>query len=909
MLGLRPQSSELYLERSRLLATLPEETGYVVWLEAPYGYGKSVLATQWAQRLEAEGWRIFWLSLQGRPLRAALAQVLGLPDDAPWGVLVDNLWQSKTLLVLEDLEGNEELSPLLKHCAGLLLLASRMPLVYSELLKLRLEGRLIHLDAKQLAFSLAETLKLIPDPVKAQKLWNRTQGWSLPIHFSALTGEEPEQEALLEGIQESLSENTWQEALFLAALPYLPAQGATEATKELAKAGFVQSLEQGYRLHPLAAEALQHSHEKEMQEAVKNNAPRLSPVFKGEAFKHSGQLAELANLLDTILVFTDIAENPHSFIDWMELMPKPLSQNQRYNFAIAQSLIGNVRESSSSLIELAVEIKDDRPVDALYCLGLAAYDVAALDTETALKASELGKSLVDKVDQQKSIPKAFLNGHDLFLNNAAWAYLKAGDLENAEAFYVRALDLMEATRADKVITLANLAYLRWIHYGDLEGYVKAVEAMIPYTEKVAIYNLPYLHLELGRFKALLGDRETALSHFAQTQSLATNPLERLSAEAEMAFMKGDSAAFPELYVQIKAWENPLVEDQILDLWIRTLVAQGKLEQALSLNKSYPGPRSLLSSSLAQSLSAQKDQIQMPPMPPLSDREHYLWWQATTYQVTLQAEALDSLLDATLSRERILPGLIPLTKLPKDRVDLCLAYPLKEVLASGWQEAIKHRLAEIPPLELFFFGRIEALVLGQKVELTDRHKEILTLLALGHSREEIGEAMWPNTDTKKVRNNLNVQLNFLRKVIEPWGESTYLFEEGLKTTRSDLWDLDQALAERDGPALLALYKTPFAPGLELQLIQDARESYKQDVIDSLFEFAMNQAEEDRVTYLERVLDLDSLYEEALQSLLQVLSRRGRRREVQRRYQKFARQLADELGLEPLPETQAIAQSSS
>lgn len=52
MIGFRPRSTALFLERPRLLRLLPEEPGYVVWLEAPYGYGKSVLTSQWAARLE-----------------------------------------------------------------------------------------------------------------------------------------------------------------------------------------------------------------------------------------------------------------------------------------------------------------------------------------------------------------------------------------------------------------------------------------------------------------------------------------------------------------------------------------------------------------------------------------------------------------------------------------------------------------------------------------------------------------------------------------------------------------------------------------------------------------------------------------------------------------------------------------
>uniref|UniRef100_A0A7C2C057 Uncharacterized protein n=1 Tax=Thermus islandicus TaxID=540988 RepID=A0A7C2C057_9DEIN len=39
-------SSPVYLERQRLLELLPEAPGFAIWLEAPAGFGKSVLAGQ-----------------------------------------------------------------------------------------------------------------------------------------------------------------------------------------------------------------------------------------------------------------------------------------------------------------------------------------------------------------------------------------------------------------------------------------------------------------------------------------------------------------------------------------------------------------------------------------------------------------------------------------------------------------------------------------------------------------------------------------------------------------------------------------------------------------------------------------------------------------------------------------------
>jgi hypothetical protein len=55
---------------------LPTEVGYVIWLRAPAGFGKSVLAGQLAGWL---GWPTYWASsLLGNP-KDQLSKTLGLP--------------------------------------------------------------------------------------------------------------------------------------------------------------------------------------------------------------------------------------------------------------------------------------------------------------------------------------------------------------------------------------------------------------------------------------------------------------------------------------------------------------------------------------------------------------------------------------------------------------------------------------------------------------------------------------------------------------------------------------------------------------------------------------------------------------------------------------------------------------
>ncbi|BDB11227.1 hypothetical protein TthTMY_09660 [Thermus thermophilus] len=288
--------SPVYLERKRLLDLLPEEPGFAVHLEAPAGFGKSVLAGQLASRL---GLRTFWASaLLGEP-RALLAEALGLPREAPWGAVVAALGEVPSLVVLEDLTGEEALSPLLRTLPCLLVLASRKLLPYPELPKLLAEGRLVHLKAPDLAFTEEEAEALFGGREGWREAHRATGGWALPLFLSAFTGRPPEPMALLQGLRESLSEEEFQEGLLLAALPLLPAEKALPVTEGLFQKGLLQRVPPGYRLHPLLREMAQRTLRAEVQEAVRKAEGRLPPELWAEALFGAGLEAELLRLLES----------------------------------------------------------------------------------------------------------------------------------------------------------------------------------------------------------------------------------------------------------------------------------------------------------------------------------------------------------------------------------------------------------------------------------------------------------------------------------------------------------------------------------------------------------------------------------------------------------------------------------
>jgi hypothetical protein len=233
--------------------------------------------------------------------------------------VVAALKEAPTLVVLEDLEGREDLTPLLRTLPCLLVLASRAPLPYPELPKLLAEGRLVRLGAEELAFTVEEARALFGNRPGTEEAHRATGGWPLPLFLSALTGKPPERRALLQGLKESLSPEALQEGFLLAALPYLPKEAATPATEELYARGLLHLLPQGYTLHALLKEMALESLKPEVQEAVRALGKRLPPELLPQAYHAAGLHGELLELLERPV---QINLAPEVLLSWQPLLEK-----------------------------------------------------------------------------------------------------------------------------------------------------------------------------------------------------------------------------------------------------------------------------------------------------------------------------------------------------------------------------------------------------------------------------------------------------------------------------------------------------------------------------------------------------------------------------------------------------------
>lgn len=902
MLGARPKLGAPFLPRPRLLERLPEEPGHVVWLHAPYGYGKSILAAQWAAQLEALSWRVLWLSAP-REVEGRVAAAVGLPAGVPWDTLLDALWQQPTLLVLEDLETGAGLSPLLGRVEGLLLLASRGPLHSPELLKLLTSGRVTELGAQDLAFGHAEAAALIHDPGRREEALELSQGWPLPLHFTALTGRAPEPQALLAGIRESVSPKAWCEVLFLAALPQLPDGSATAATAQLAGAGFVQHLENGFRLHPLTAEAVLDAYPEEVRAVVRAEAGRLPPPLQGAAFETAGLLSDLAALLEDRTV--DLARyDAEAVLRWDRRVPPPRGTVRTQRVGYALSALGRTHEGvqlilSGAASEGSSERKLNLYTDAVWWLAVGSR------FEEAVGVAELAQPHLDRADPETA---------GRFLTNGAYIYFAQGDWARAEAGYALALDYFpEAGEgSQRYLAETNLGIVRWHRVGDLSGLAHARHKALQHNRRQSPQNVVGDLLQLGELELLLGHRERARQLFREAQPFAkAHPSFALIADGRRALVEGEVTAFPALWDRASGWDDPQIRDRVLVSWVACLREQGRPDEGLRVSEGHRGPWTDPQRALAlHELSRTDDALALlgDAPPPSRLMEERLYWHAAKFQLTLNPADLDTLLGMTLASARVLPGLVPLEKLPRDRPELAAPYPLEAVLASGWKGAVEHRLGELPPLELTLLGGFKATRMGETLNLTGRHQELLTLMVLGLSKDAIGEAIWPEAEPKKVKNNLYVTLNALRKLLEPWGVPTYLTTHtddlGLTRTHTDLGRLEAALGAGDAQAVLGHYRGPLTPQLDLSEIAEAREALHERVVDALYQAGRDDPSWQAEAVLRRAVDLDPFHEAALQALLRRLVARGRRAEAVRLYRSFACRLEAELQAAPDRSTGAI-----
>lgn len=909
----RLQALDPFIPRARLLDRLPDGDGFVLWLHAPYGYGKSVLLGQWAEALEVFGRRVIWFSAEEGAFRRGLADQLGLPPTAPWPVLLDELNLSPTLLVVEEADhAGDELDRVLRDFGGLVGLASRAEIASAELPRLLTQRRLTRLAASDLAFTLSESEQLqayLTDSPRAafplEELWRRAEGWPLPLHLALLSGGAPSMHSIVRGISSGLDEDLRAELRLLAAVAELPAELVTAKTRALVAQGMAQELASAVRLHPLVSEALQAVEAAEVAAELRAQAERLPWPLRVASYARLGLLDDLALALEDREQLGQAGSDPERWLAWHAAAPGGGSLWRRLGSCMARFGLTQVEAALGEMHPLL----EDEGLEPRWRLRLIQTALLTLGRarrlEEAQPLAEVAEGFVARWPFEADLPPL---RHALALLK-----MQRGELEEAERMLAELVGAGVAS-ADRPalpvpsIARLNLLLVRLELSGDHLAYLAELRAVreLVGAEADRAFLLTYHH-NMAINHVAVGDLDSARAAYAE--ALGQSDLHaRLFVRMGQAYVDRDLSRFPELFSESRRWEYDLIIDRVAALWLRTCRALDQVEEARRVEGMLPEvpyvliERAWLAHRLgegerATGLLQQALELRQQDKS-IINRDFWQQWRAVDFIVHGGAERLGALLALTPHpAESLVSWLVPLSSLPQDRPELAACYPLAEVLASGWREAIQLRLPEVPPLELRLLGGFGVRLLGQELTLTARQQQLLTLIAIGQPRSRWGEQLWPEADPSSSENNLRVQLHQLKRLLEPWGEPTYLVGDVLVHNSSDYGRLGQALADGDAEAVWREWTGELTPDLGLDAIQLERRSLEREAVELLGRAAAVAPPETAVRYLEKALAIEPIHEDLLSDLLRHLRGLGRHGTARRRLREFSEQLVAETGEPP------------
>jgi LuxR family maltose regulon positive regulatory protein len=246
---------------------------------------------------------------------------------------------------------------------------------------------------------------------------------------------------------------------------------------------------------------------------------------------------------------------------------------------------------------------------------------------------------------------------------------------------------------------------------------------------------------------------------------------------------------------------------------------------------------------------------------------------------------------------------------------------------------------LPPLRITCFGRFEVWRGGEQVDLCQNRngQAVLRYLVANPRRratmDALMDALWPEDEPGIARHKLHVAVSALRRALNsgfdcPKGSGYLLYDDGayrLNPAVDVTVDADELLAlyragqRADGPeaarhyeAACALYRGPFLPddvyadwsAMRAEQLEQAYLAMCAALASICLEAGRHDAAAD---WASACLEGNRCDEAAYRLLMRAHAAAGRRSEAMRQYRRCERVLAEELGVRPLPETTALAET--
>ncbi|HWI63424.1 MAG TPA: BTAD domain-containing putative transcriptional regulator, partial [Symbiobacteriaceae bacterium] len=197
--------------------------------------------------------------------------------------------------------------------------------------------------------------------------------------------------------------------------------------------------------------------------------------------------------------------------------------------------------------------------------------------------------------------------------------------------------------------------------------------------------------------------------------------------------------------------------------------------------------------------------------------------------------------------------------------------------------------------------------------TTKARDLLAFLALGgdrpYTRDQLGEALWPDGDPEAVTRLLHTSLHHLRRALGPEGESLITFAGGayrLDRGKLDL-DLDRfmSLVTASSPegwrTAVSLWRGELLEGLDYGWCDGPRSRVRAAYQELLRRLARHMSDSGRWTeaaeFLQLLIESDPLVEDGHVGLMECYAALGNRAAALQQYRTLARVLDEELGVEP------------
>ncbi|MGD8488718.1 MAG: AAA family ATPase [Anaerolineae bacterium] len=227
-------------------------------------------------------------------------------------------------------------------------------------------------------------------------------------------------------------------------------------------------------------------------------------------------------------------------------------------------------------------------------------------------------------------------------------------------------------------------------------------------------------------------------------------------------------------------------------------------------------------------------------------------------------------------------------------------------------------------QLRFLGPVQLARQDQPVEL--RAAKAIALLAylavtgVPQRREHLSDLLWMDSAPAAARKNLRNSLWAIRKVLGE--ESVHEPEPGLlalsETIRVDVHAFQEAVdagSLAQWEAAVELYRGPFLEGLNLDGAPEFEiwHSMERERLGQIYLRLLERMIDARraaadwlgvISAARQALTADNLQEPMYKARMEAHARLGERAEAERQYQHLREVLARELGVEPLPETEAL-----